>query len=68
MHLERAREQWCVIVTQDNDFLRLHASGASHAGIAFAAREISIGNLIRGLMLIHQLLTPDEMVDHLEYL
>jgi hypothetical protein len=56
------------IVTQDDDFLRLHASGSSHAGIVFAPRGHGIGAMISGLMLIHDLLTPEDMRDHVEFL
>ena len=33
-HLERARVEGRVLFTQDDDFLRLHASEIDHAGIA----------------------------------
>ena len=60
--LERARSERRVIVTHDSDFLRLHAKGLSHAGLVYARREQSIGDLIRGLVLIAQVLGPEEMV------
>ncbi|MEP6932536.1 MAG: DUF5615 family PIN-like protein [Nitrospirota bacterium] len=34
-HLERASQYGRVVVTQDADFLRLHASGLPHRGIAY---------------------------------
>lgn len=67
-HLERARMEERVIFTQDDDFLRLHASGAGHAGIVFAPQGTPTGKIIRGLMLIHEVLSKDEMVGHVEYL
>lgn len=67
-HLERARHEGRVIFTQDTDFLRLHAAGVPHAGIVYAAPAGRIGDLIRGLLLIHELLDPSEMVNHVEYL
>ncbi len=67
-HLERARAEGRVIFTQDEDFLCLHAAGVAHAGIAYAPQGTSIGDIIRGLMLIHQLLDAEEMMGHLEYL
>ena len=57
-----------VVVTQDTDFLRLHATGRSHLGIIYASPQLSVGDIIRGLMLIQELLTAEEMVDHLEFL
>jgi hypothetical protein len=67
-HLERARAEGRVLFTQDEDFLRLHAAGVSHAGIAYAPQGTSIGDIIRGLILIHQLLEAEEMIGHVEYL
>lgn len=51
-----------VVVTQDTDFLRLHAAGHPHQGIVYASPQLSVG------MLIHELLTAEDMVNHLEYL
>jgi hypothetical protein len=67
-HLAWANENGFVLVTQDNDFLILHSQGQLHAGIAFAPRPMSIGEFIRSLLLIHELLTPEEMVNSIEFL
>ncbi len=67
-HLRRARTEGRVVFTQDEDFLRLHAAGAWHAGIAYAPQGLSIGEIIRGLMLIYQVLETDDMTGHVEYL
>src|SRR5947207_205347 len=51
--LAAAVAQGRVIVTQDTDFLRLAASGLESAGVVFyAAQSWSIGDVIRGLLLI----------------
>src|SRR5690242_6456158 len=55
-HLAHARSEGRVIFTQDDDFLRLHAAGMEHAGIAYAPQHTPIGEVIRGLMLIYQVL------------
>jgi hypothetical protein len=52
----------------DDDFLRLHAESADHAGIVHAAERRSIGEIVHGLMLIRQVLTRDEMRGHVEFL
>jgi uncharacterized protein with PIN domain len=67
-HIERAHQQGRVIFTQDVDFLRLHAEGAPHAGVVYAPQGTSVGELIRGLMLIRQALTAREMEGHVEFL
>ena len=53
---------------EHDDFLRLHATGFSHAGIAFAPQGTYVGDIIRGLMLIYQLLEAEDMQGHVEYL
>jgi len=67
-HLARAQRDGCVLFTQDDDFLRLHAAGVAHAGIVYAPQGTSVGEVIRGLMLIHQLLEAKDMNGHVEYL
>ena len=44
-HLERARNEGRVIFSQDDDFLRLHATGGLHAGIAYAPQGTSVGEI-----------------------
>jgi hypothetical protein len=58
-----------VIFTQDEDFLAIHASGVSHAGIAFCKKDtLSIGEMIRGLVLIWEVYDAVEMANRVEYL
>jgi len=58
-----------VLLTFDSDFLAIHRSGISHTGIVWCpATKYSIGELIRMLVLLHAVVTADEMVNHLEYL
>ena len=67
-HLERARIEGMVLVTQDTDFLALHAAGAPHCRIVYTAQGTSVGDIIRGLMLIFEVLGPHEMIQQLEFL
>ena len=67
-HLQRAARDGRVLVTQDRDFLRLAAAGMHHAGIAYASQNRTIGELVRGLRLIHEVVSTDEMKDHIEHL
>ena len=57
-----------VIFTQDDDFLRLAATVSDHRGIVYTSQENTVGEIIRGLMLIYQVLAAEEMLGHVEYL
>lgn len=66
--LAHTRTEGRVVFTHDVDFLRLHAAGVEHTGIVYSAQELSIGDVIRGLMLIVHVLDADEMINHVEFL
>jgi predicted nuclease of predicted toxin-antitoxin system len=69
IQLSFALEQKRVIFTQDDDFLKIHYTGNPHAGIVYCHPNArSIGQIIRGLVLIWEVLTPDDMEGHLEFL
>jgi hypothetical protein len=58
-----------VIFTQDRDFLRIHAAGIAHAGIAYCEKDTrSIGEIVDGLVLIWQVYEPEEMAGRVEYI
>lgn len=64
-----ALAQGRVLFTQDADFLRLHKAGATHAGIAFAYKDrLSVGDIIRGLVLIWELLDLEEIQGKVEFI
>lgn len=67
-HLALAVRDGRVLFTQDADFLRLHATGVHHAGIAYAHQQTPVGHIVRGLMLIYQVLDPEDMQNHVEFL
>jgi predicted nuclease of predicted toxin-antitoxin system len=67
-HMALALREGRVLFTQDADFLRLAASGTPHAGIVYARQQTSLGTTIHGLMLIHQILSSEEMFGRIEYL
>jgi predicted nuclease of predicted toxin-antitoxin system len=67
-HLELAARERRVVFTQDADFLRLHAAGVPHQGIVYTPQQTLIRIIIRGLMLIYDVLTPEDMVNHVEFL
>jgi hypothetical protein len=67
-HLERASQDGRIVFTQDADFLRLHASGLPHRGIVYAHQQTPAFHILRSLMLLHDVLSPDDMVRHVEFL
>ena len=67
--LSYAQREARVFVTDDVDFLRLAAANLDHPGIVFCDRkEHSMGQIIRGLVLIYEVLEPDEMAGRVEFL
>ena len=67
-HLMLAAEQQRVILTRDADFLRMHATGIRHHGIVFVPAQAPIGGMIRDPMVLCDVLTPADMVGHVEFL
>lgn len=68
VHLALATQQGRVIFTQDADFLRLHAAGTEHAGIVYVRQQTPVGYILRGLMLIYEVLGPEDMKSRVEFL
>jgi hypothetical protein len=58
-----------VIFSDDDDLLRLAASGVEHAGVAYCQqRKRGIGDVVRGLVLIWERLDPPHIVGQVKYL
>jgi predicted nuclease of predicted toxin-antitoxin system len=58
-----------VMVSSDTDFLRVAGSNSDHPGIVFVSSSSgSLGDVIKGLVLIYEVLLPDEMEGHVEFL
>jgi predicted nuclease of predicted toxin-antitoxin system len=58
-----------VLLTQDTDFLRITAAGRESPGVVFFhAQQGSIGQVIRGVLLIREVYEPEEMRNRVEYL
>lgn len=67
-HLAHAHAEGRVFVTNDSDLLRLHQQ-QPHAGIAYCEQGTrTIGQIVAGLALIHQVLEPVEMAGQVEFL
>lgn len=58
-----------VLIAHDADFLRMASQDRNHPGIAFCHKDAhSLGEMIRGLLLIYEVLEPNEMAGRVEYL
>ena len=67
--LEFIRAERRVMVTHDADFLRHASQTDEHPGVAYCAKgSRSIGEMIRSLILIYEVLTGEEMEGQVEYL
>lgn len=73
--LRFATSEGRVVVTHDADYLTLAADfltrGEQFAGIAYShplKYQGNVGGLIYALELIYSAMTPDEMLNHVEYL
>ncbi|WP_119841361.1 DUF5615 family PIN-like protein [Salinibacter ruber] len=67
-YLAHARRDGRVLVTHDDDFLRLTAEGASHAVIVYVPRERSIGDIVRGLVRIARASSEEELHQQIRFL
>ena len=64
-----ARKENRVLFTHDRDFLRLHGAGVNHVGIVYCAKgSRSIGEIVRGLILIWKILDIEDMRNQVEFL
>jgi hypothetical protein len=67
--LQFATGEGRVTVSFDTDYLVLAASNVQHAGIAWCpATKYPVGLLLHALLLVHGVLDPDDMRNHVEYL
>ena len=56
-------------MTQDADFLQLHAEGVPHAGIVYCqVQSRSLSEMVRRLVLIHQVFSDEDLKNRVEYL
>jgi predicted nuclease of predicted toxin-antitoxin system len=67
-HLQFAHNEGRVIVTRDQDFLRLARQISDHPGIVFHTANQSMREIIEGLILIHEVMIPGEMAGRVEYI
>ncbi len=67
--LDFAKAENRVLLTHDQDFLRMHAQRMSHTGIVFSKQNhYKVGEIIQFLLLMDACYSADEMKNRLEYL
>ena len=58
-----------VVFTQDEDYFRIHTAGVAHPGVVYARQQTrTIGQIIGSLVLIWELLEPEEMANRVEFI
>ena len=58
-----------MLVTFDDDFLKLDTSGVPHAGMVFSQPgRRTVGEMIESLMLIASVIEPSDMKNHIEFI
>jgi len=68
-HMAYALDSNRIILTHDSDFLGLSNVGSEHAGIIYCHQgRRSIGDTIRGLLLVWEVYSPEDMHGRIEYL
>lgn len=69
VHWQLVTTEQRVLVTNDSDFLSFHDRGRPHWGIAYCRQQSrTVGQLIRALELIWEILEPIDMQDRVEFL
>ena len=68
-HLQRAGEMHRVLVSYDQDFLRLAQEFTEHYGIAFGHNETAtIGGCVKALKMLHGKYTAEDVQGHVIFL
>ena len=68
-HLENATEMGRMLVTHDQDFLRMSAESTDHVGIAFAQQyQATVGGWVRALRALHARLSAEDAEGQLVFL
>ena len=67
-HVDFARRAGRVIVTHDDDFLKLASRGVEHGGIIYCHQQSrGIGEMIEFLVLIDACMNEQDMLNHVEF-
>ena len=67
-HFALAASRQLVVLTQDDDFLKLAARTERHPGVVYARQGRSIGAIVSGVVLIAENLDAEDLIDRVEYI
>ena len=68
-HMAFIRSEKRVLVTSDADFLRFASTNKDHPGIVYCTNVgAPIGRIVRHLILVYEILSPEEITGRVEYL
>ena len=67
-HVALAVKEGRVICTQDVDFFRLHATEIAHRGMVYGPQQTPVGVMVRGLMMVYEVLDAGDIDGQVEYL
>lgn len=68
VQLDYAHEHGRVMLTQDDDYLRLHAAGRPHCGIAYVHQGVPVGFLVRSALQLFESRSADDVTGRIVYL
>lgn len=69
VQLSFAVSQSRVLMTHDDDFLILNSKGIDHSGIVYCQKDTKpMGYIVRMLILLYEVATPEELKNRVEYL
>jgi hypothetical protein len=70
-HLLRAESLGRVLLSADRDFLRLvherHERDESHPGLVFVLPRTDVGDAVRAIVIVVQVLEPEDMAGWVEF-
>ncbi|MDX2079097.1 MAG: DUF5615 family PIN-like protein [bacterium] len=68
-HLDNASQMGYVLCTYDTDYMELAHNGVVHSGIVKGRwNKHNIGDWVNALMLIYDVLSPEDMINRIEYI
>lgn len=67
-HFQYASKNQYVLLTRDDDFLKLASTADHHAGIAYARMGITVGQIISAILLVSETMDQNSIQNQIMYL